>query len=163
MNGESSVDRLNPGDREEYRDLLINVAVDETLARAIFHAISTEGGASQHQNLKELELRVNDWLWAEQLQGRRGEVEAFCSILGRPWDVRRDHSFDHKSEVSALVVEDKFNTWRATAGMVPYLLDGLLHEVFRELWPLAEGSEPETRHSWQTDWKSFPLSAYVQR
>ncbi|KAK7444140.1 hypothetical protein Landi51_08691 [Colletotrichum acutatum] len=149
VNIEAAVDRLNPNCREEYRDLLINVAVDETLACAIFHAISTEGGTSQHQNLEKLELRVDDWSWAEQLQGRGQDVKAFCSILGRPWDVRRDYRFDHRSEVSALLIGDKFNTWRATAGTVPGLMEGLLHEVFREIWPRAEGSGPEARHSWQ--------------
>ncbi|KAI3557193.1 hypothetical protein CABS03_12459 [Colletotrichum abscissum] len=163
VNGDATVDRLNPNYREEYRDLLINVAMDETLACAIFHAISTEGGTFQHQNLEKLELRVDDWSWAEQLQGKGQEVRAFCSILGRPWDVRRDQRFNHRSEVSALLVGDKFNTWRATAGMVPGLVEGLLHEVFREIWPRAEGSGPEARHSWQTDWKSFPLSAYGHR
>ncbi|KAK0373294.1 hypothetical protein CLIM01_09340 [Colletotrichum limetticola] len=163
VNGDAAVDRLNPNYREEYRDLLINVAVDETLACAIFHAISTEGGTFQHQNLEKLELRVDDWSWAGQLQGKGQEVKAFCSILGRPWNVRRDHRFDHRSEVSALLVGDKFNTWRATAGTVPGLVEGLLHEVFREIWPRAEGSGPEARHSWQTDWKSFPLSAYGHR
>ncbi|KAK1544074.1 hypothetical protein CPAR01_04707 [Colletotrichum paranaense] len=161
--GDAAVDRLNPNYREEYRDLLINVAVDETLACEIFHAISTEGGTFQHQNLEKLELRVDDWSWAGQLQGKGQEVKAFCSILGRPWNVRRDHRFDHRSEVSALLVGDKFNTWRATAGTVPGLVEGLLHEVFREIWPRAEGSGPEARHSWQTDWKSFPLSAYGHR
>ncbi|KAG7044110.1 hypothetical protein JMJ77_0011927 [Colletotrichum scovillei] len=161
--GEGAENQLNPNDRENYRDLLINIALDETLARAIFHAISTEGGTSQHQNLEKLQLRVDDWLWAEQLLGRRGEVAAFCSILGRPWDVRRDPRFEHRSEVSVLLVEDKFNNLRATAGMVPDLMESLLHEVFREIWPRAEGSDTEARHSWQTDWKSFPLSAYVHR
>jgi hypothetical protein len=139
-----------PPDHDLNRDMLINIAVDESLAGAIFHAILS-GGSSRIQRLelavlkpyhpylrRVMELMIRKWRCV-RVQGS-GATAAGDTILIRERGVQLRKQMERYDDEGTL----------DGAGVKLRAFEGL----FRSLWP----SRMET---WKRDWHSFPLSADV--
>jgi hypothetical protein len=127
------------------KDTLINCAVDETLARAIWDAVGRNKAGKQ---LTRLKLQTSGG-------GEHGGgffpswVADISRNLSRSWLIQPCPRHDEKGVIvkelgkRAREVDDA--KMRNRQFMEP-------SEVFEEIWPRKEGSE-----SWQDDWSSFPL------
>lgn len=147
------------------RDALVNSALDDALARAIFQSVST-GRDHKALPLERLELcvqfgdvivqvkRDDDW-------GPHLKVNGLAEVIqeiGRTWKVVRNVRDDCQGQV---VVEELMSPPVHTRTFAregddiypPAILPKLVKPVFQRLWPPKEGSK-----GWRDDWHSFPLS-----
>ncbi|KAK3303738.1 uncharacterized protein B0T15DRAFT_569218 [Chaetomium strumarium] len=140
------------GDVGGVRKTLVNLAVDEQLARAIFWAISSAATAPL-QRLR-LETRVED-VFAE----RYWELQDWARWIGRSWVCTRREPLgevvvreigDNKAKREVGNLGDELQVLRDELEQFEYdLFDGT--DVWNELWP-------RRAEDWRDDWHSFPLS-----
>jgi hypothetical protein len=124
------------------RDLFINSALDETLARAIFDSISTAQPAkiSLVESLKVRVTRENTF---------QTDVRSVAVHLAHAWTVERSADQDKYDVVTA--TEDEIPAEEDENSPMP-TLNGRAGEIFRRIWPLKkQGGD------WRQDWKSWPL------
>ncbi|CAH0049042.1 unnamed protein product [Clonostachys solani] len=126
------------------RDLLMNCAVDETLARSIWE--TTRG-----KRLESLKLWTTG---AGQFgTGQIHIAEDLYTHMSRSWLIERvprdDKEIIHIKELGRAEREAKDAHRRTVGSKGPRPKE---MEVFRRIWPSKEGSE-----SWYDDWSSIPL------
>jgi hypothetical protein len=121
-------------------DILINIAVDEPLARAIFGVIIADGSP-----LERLKLEVGDTYHVY--------LEDFREIMGQKWLCVRVPGRSTAASDKILVQEcgvqrrkqlERDGEWK---NLNPDEFLSLFHRVW-----------PETTGDWKRDWHSFPLS-----
>lgn len=125
------------------REAFINSALDEKLARAIFHTISASKPLGAFP-LERLTLRVMGG-------GRFGVLLVLCSIedvitqLARSWLIERDPRDDRCGEV----IVRELNPPDPDDGsqLMPEV-----QPIFRKIWP-----ESREGGNWREDWQSFSL------
>ena len=138
------------------RDALINSALDETLARAIFNCISSgkPHGASRLEQLK-LQPKGGANFGEPFMECVRGLREAVASI-GRSWVLVRSVRDDCPDIVTATEFNRRQRELSDSVDIDKDARDVLanVEEVFRTLWPARQGATGK----WQNDWHSWPLS-----
>lgn len=142
------------------RDNLINSAVDETLARAIFQSISSAKIGDHFIPLQSLRLRPSDGSYfgtqddspsryaIEQIE----EIDEVIDHISRTWTLKRDVRHGHQN---SLIVEGEVPSeykHATRAGKTDFLPSVMA--VVRRLWP-GRGEEP---YKWEDNWHSFPLA-----
>ncbi|KAF3480681.1 uncharacterized protein GIQ15_06028 [Arthroderma uncinatum] len=136
-------------DKGLVRKRLINAAVDEPLALAIYREI-IQGKPRNMPTLQCVKLHVSG---AYELASTRGHLglSSIIDVIGRSWEIsrnptRRDDCDDVVvQEVGRQEREERIKVWSEWNGS-----DILEELVFREIWPEETGD-------WKTDWHSFPL------
>ena len=136
------------------RDAFINSAVDETLARAIFWAISS-GKAVGSLPLEKLWIRVR----GGGNFGNRVSVESVRCVsmvvaeLGRSWLCERSPRDDSRQE---LITREQgprgWETQQAQSTQQTHL-PPIVEPIFRRLWPATQPAGD----NWRNEWSSFPL------
>ncbi|KAH6625399.1 hypothetical protein C7974DRAFT_313076 [Boeremia exigua] len=129
---------------DEEKKILINYAVDESLARSIWNTISQTKEGRQLERLK---------LWPKGLD--YGRVWGFFTVLveevSRSWLLERNPRDDHVDplvrELGKLSREYRQVHWHWKNDF-----KWKAEELFRSIWPCKEGSK-----DWRDDWSSFPL------
>ncbi|KAJ5982823.1 hypothetical protein N7451_012923 [Penicillium sp. IBT 35674x] len=131
------------------REQLINCAIDKTLARSIFDAISS-GKPQISLPLEVLALKVTD---AREIIGMVDRPAHFVSVLFqlcRPWRISRSIRDDRRHEIQVEETEQIPNRL-----LPPQTLKSWLEAIWRRVWPEKLSEE------WQYSWKSFPISEVV--
>lgn len=134
------------------RNALIDSAVDEELARAIFDAIS-KNKTSDAVPLDSLGVLP----MVEFCRGRRALVRGYPQILenlSRWWLLVRDPRDTHRQEIHAKEIgqDISFSSWKHDEELTP---EESLAAVFSRLWP---GSQ-ENKFWWRDNWHSLPLAS----
>lgn len=122
---------------DRIRKMLVNLAVDETLARAIYREITTAADLRLEYLRLETEM---DGMMAE-----RHEMRDWATWIGRSWVLDRN---DMRGEVAAREVPSGVYV---RGNLVRVNLQG--RDVWTETWPARGGD-------WRDDWHSFPLSGH---
>lgn len=138
------------------RDLLLNKAIDEKLALAVFRAVSS-GKGQESAPLQQLETStmspsyIPDAPPAYQAFLYRGAV---LSSMGPGYvQVSRNKKEGHRRELNVSRVRIEGREHHATGlNGNPFMVN------FRRLWPEKDGSA-----GWWTDWESKPLAGYEDR
>ncbi|KAK4501931.1 hypothetical protein PRZ48_007741 [Zasmidium cellare] len=121
----------------DVRDMLINHAFDQDLARAIFETI-TAGTSASRSRLEKLELKIQsvktNFSYPMSLQDVCGQLEGSWTLIRSPRD-------DRPNEIIA--------TWKPEPS-ISRNLGKDIEPVFRSLWP-------KKSDHWMQDWHSFPL------
>ncbi|KAL8721780.1 MAG: hypothetical protein Q9181_007635, partial [Wetmoreana brouardii] len=147
-------DRVAFGPRNGHvRRILINSALDKTLARDIFHAISSNS-SREISPLQRLQLKV---VGAGMFRDRKlgGDLQPVFEHIARSWLLERNLRDDFPNDVVATGLERESRealelSWNGCdTGLSPSV-----ERVFRRIWPvsLKEGGD------WHDDWYSLPLS-----
>ncbi|KAI4868615.1 hypothetical protein F4820DRAFT_409920 [Hypoxylon rubiginosum] len=149
--------------KKQAQDMFINSAVDDSLALAIFKAISETKERHNIIPLDKLEIRLVDPNFPFTPNGRiYFELEKYISMLGRSWQVVRmprdgsgqvlmaqEINKKERERASRRIEED----FRGVRKIVTTDRSRPLEVIFREIWPQRrEGS------TLQEDWRSWPLS-----
>ncbi|KAI9740054.1 MAG: hypothetical protein M1818_004805 [Claussenomyces sp. TS43310] len=148
------------------RDALINSALDETLARAIFQSISSGKG---HNTLPLQCLQVcaygggffgePDEPYGLHARGLDDVIER----IGLPWKLTRNVRDDCQDQVIVEKLDpDSFSGPGLSNGhgqemrTNPEALTEQMEPVLRRLWPEKKGGSGD----WRDEWHSFPLSDF---
>lgn len=131
------------------RDALINSALDENLARAIFHAISI-GKPAGSLPLEELSLQVTG-AGPHKLHTWGSTWHGVLECLGRSWVIKRNVRDDSRNEL--IVKEVKGEGFNDPEKWANHELRPFLKPLFRSIWPEKYEGSP-----WAKDWHSFPLA-----
>lgn len=133
-------------------DALINSAVDENLARAIFTCISGD----RHQ-LEKLTIRTRGGAVFTPYSSLPMLVNRVFREVSRDWVLKRSVRDDRRNEVSANDVTKPFRTkkWQGRACDLDkeIELEGVMEQIFRKLWPERDHHIGD----WTKQWHSFPL------
>lgn len=128
------------------RVAMINAAVDETLARDIFHVIDV---AKSHTvgavPLERLELRPMRGVYKSEYADVMGHIRKW-------WLLERSEHESRRDEIQATPLKYPGDVLDEEAGL-PVVLDANTEKIFRKIWP-AESKEGS---DWRQDWKSLPL------
>lgn len=130
------------------RDALINSALDETLARTIFRAISA-GKPAGSIVLEELSVEVTS---AGALGGGMASSiwHGVLQCLARDWLIKRNIRNDSRDEL----ILQEVNSERSGKFRYPHdELEPSLKPLFRSIWPEKYEGSP-----WVEDWYSLPLA-----
>ncbi|KAK6069381.1 hypothetical protein SCUP515_09086 [Seiridium cupressi] len=137
------------------RDIFVNTAVDRSLARSIFHVIST-ADPSAPSPLELLRLSVDASTFIDVWNDY--DFRNIICWIGRSWLCQRPPRDDHRGEITAHEIQTQHRqqykefmdeNWELSFG------HGLVYEkVWKELWP-------ETTGNWMNDWRSFPLAGVL--
>ncbi|RJE21431.1 hypothetical protein PHISCL_06234 [Aspergillus sclerotialis] len=133
------------------RDALINSALDENLARAIFQAISI-GKSAGSLALEELSLEVTGagalgrCVWASTWNG-------VLQCLARKWVLRRNIRDNCRNELIVKEVKGNGNYHNDPEEFAHQQLRPYLKPLFRSIWPEKYDGSP-----WSRDWYSLPLA-----
>jgi hypothetical protein len=145
---------------------LIDSAVDEKLALAIFRAVShgknhakSSGSMAAVQPLETLHIRVKGgdrivWSWANAstMSRPRHVLQPYLSNLARSWRVDRDPRDDRRDVLHAVEVGRKKRLGSDEMHQRSWEKGTHIALIFRRIWPeKAEGSH------WFDDWESWPL------
>lgn len=133
------------------RDILINAAVDASLARSIFLTIS-DAKSPTSPPLETLKVSVYQstftHVWDDYDFGK------LIGWIGRSWMCCRYPRDDHGGEVTTDEIQARLREMNQELMDEDWELGyghGLIYEkVWKELWPTTTGN-------WMNDWKSFPL------
>jgi hypothetical protein len=148
----------------EMRKVLINSALDEKLASAIFNTIC-RSSTTAFPSLADLTLCP---IGAHSLSflHHYPMYQDFRNIvrwLGHEWSVQRDPRDTHCDEVTAKEVEENIECYTRgfQDGQLCTDLDKVDEsacwpQIWRELWP-------ETGRGWKHDWYSFPLASDARK
>ena len=131
------------------RDALFNSALDESLARAIFQAISI-GKPPGSLALEELSLCVT----GAGALGDRGQSSTWHGVmqcLSRDWVIKRNIRDDSRNQL--IVNEVKGEGFDDPEAWADQELRPSLKPLFRSIWPEKYEGSP-----WAKDWHSFPLA-----
>jgi hypothetical protein len=148
---------LSPYREGHVRDLLVNKAIDESLARSIFHLINDAKPISTGQPLEMLKLSV---FGEDALRyGPDGNSSPFSTLLlalEPRWELRRDVRDDARNVIPA-------NEFGCTVDPDFYRMyysenepgNKYWSDIWRRVWPVER-----RRHGWDwwDDWNSFPLA-----
>lgn len=157
------------------RDVLVNSAIDASLARSIFEVISRakpgrSPGRAAPLPLERLELRArggSEFVDAPFGDSLRRPLNQFLAALERDWRVERDVRDDspeviNVKELSRGLAKDPgnsklFKVWKRNGFPRPPLLDNVKKDqywfgLWRRVWPV----ETPGMHWWD-DWESHPL------
>lgn len=150
------------------RDAFIDAAVDEKLARAIFHTIRARNRPS-HPSLQYLQLDVAGW---QEFCGRESMVlDKYFLHIGLSWLLNWDPRDTHHDELLAQELGRDERLANAKMDDENFAEDHCeLKPVYRSLWPHHSrddgppGETPERllepgvlEDGWRGDWHSFPL------
>lgn len=131
--------------RDKARKILMNCAVDESLARSIWRAIDQNKEGRRLERLKLFPMGNKYY------HGHTHIFDVVVAEMSRSWLVERGPRDDQVDpiiqELGKLSREhDQVdNHWQDT-------FQGGLEELFRSIWPCKVGSK-----GWRNDWSSFPL------
>jgi hypothetical protein len=147
------------------RDVLINMALDEALARSIFHTISSAKGSSSHP-LERLRLHSG---WAARHGHHHWDTDllAVTRCVGQSWEVKRRERDDQRQILSAHRVTRHGQDYEAWIGgtmepreervvEVPALSEHV-EEIFSRVWPNWQLKSDD----WRKAWHSYPLATIV--
>lgn len=143
-----------PGKEDEIAVALVNMTIDETLARSVFHTISAARN-TYATRLEHLTLRIG----ALDLQGGfdfgfyLGELLRY---MGRSWictgSLRDDRL--HECMVEEQDPDKKLNReWMEEKGELADLVDVKFAPALQRVWPGISSV------NWKNEWHSFPLQA----
>jgi hypothetical protein len=134
------------------KDIMINSAVDSTLARAIFNVISS-GKPAGALRLESLEVEVRP-------EGALATAPFFSVLcaLGLSWKVERSLRDDASDELITKELQvGRREREEATAwNMGKWGLEEPWNRIFRRIWPAKEETW-DSCYEWRQDWHSFPL------
>ncbi len=149
-----------PGPRNGHvRAALINSALDETLARAIFQTISTSKARNAFP-LEYLKLRpigggvFGKAIYLPGLSGSDG-LAGVLSNIGRSWLLVRNPRDDCRVEVIAKQLGWREREGNKAGGYRP--LSQALKPIFRKIWPKKQDTTGAWHDDWYNDWYSWPL------
>ncbi|XPS93562.1 hypothetical protein M3J09_002907 [Ascochyta lentis] len=134
--------KLNVG---EWKETLVNCAVDEVLARSIWKTISH---SKQGRRLERLKL----WTTGGAKYGggpSPRHLKTMLQDLSRSWLIER---IPRNDEEKLIVRELGQRAREANDRDVRRSLDSEAGQIFRTIWPCKEGSK-----DWRDDWTSFLL------
>ncbi|KAK3296407.1 uncharacterized protein B0H64DRAFT_169614 [Chaetomium fimeti] len=158
-------DDLFPYRRGHIRDVFINTAVDETLARAIFDTVcAAKASAHGHGAALALERVMIQAEGGRSFPHRGGMMPTafnlipYMQALGRCWLLERDMRDDARHVVHAREIHGELRLRM----LRPYRDDddgsyedeSVCMSIFRRIWPKRPGGEAQ----WYNDWHSWPLS-----
>lgn len=129
----------------DLRNAFINSALDQNLARSIFHTISS---AQTSCMLESMEVKVTgggNFTWSD----REGYFDSFYDVLetmGRPRRVSKVNSSSRETKVELV---EGWRPYRKVSE--PSALPPFAKEIFQRIWPA------KTKKWWE-DWHSFPLA-----
>ncbi|KAF9694553.1 hypothetical protein EKO04_007321 [Ascochyta lentis] len=131
--------------RAEVKEILINCAVDESLARSIWNTISQNKEGRQLERLK---------LWPTGTSSYPRRPQPFMVLveeMSRSWLLERNPRDDQVDPI----VGELGKLSREYRQVQMHLSDdfgGPTEKMFRSVWPCKAGSK-----DWRDDWSSFPL------
>ncbi|KAL4925283.1 uncharacterized protein BDV17DRAFT_300445 [Aspergillus undulatus] len=121
-------------------EMLVNLAVDESLARAIFITVVTAGARSlQRLKVKRSKTSIPY------------DIDSIASIMMRQWEctsLPRNGNEDPEIKIGMREIGAKARLLHQREGVEL----GLCEEEFRKLWPAIS-------EHWEDDWHSFPLES----
>jgi hypothetical protein len=150
-------------------NVLVDSAVDEKLALAIFQAMSH---GKEHAKssvsmaavlpLETLHIRVKGgdrivWSWANASTMRRPRhvLQSYMNHMGRSWRVERDPQDDRRDVLHATEVSREARLHRGKSLRERWLPGSQIEPIFRRIWPeKAEWSD------WINGWESWPLEMF---
>lgn len=141
------------------RDLLVNFAVDEGLARAIFQIISS--AKHRHVDLNRhcvpvlplMSLKICPILKCSSHSFiLEGHVVQYIRKMYRRWLVERS-LLDGSAHI---LLVTKLNPIPPMDFWVPLSEEAIVEQTFRRLWPATIGDDH--MHSWENDWRSWPIA-----
>lgn len=154
----------HPYRRGHIKDVFINTAVDEKLARAIFEVVSSAKASNSSPPLETMIIRVrggSDFCSSYMRPPPRTYLSSFLTNLGREWFLERGVWNDQPDELRATELskkareesdrkEGRFEPAAPSSGDegLPYVYT----EILRRMWP-----EKQPGSNWRDDWESWPL------
>ena len=139
------------------RQVLVNAAVDESLARSIFRqmlAAHTSMKADLPPRLNSIHLRVGN---APVLNGQimSPDLEGILAWIGRSWICKRDPRDTHQSDFT--IEEVNSDTRLCNGKRLEDEMDELCgSEQYAGIW---KALWPETGAGWKGEWQSIPLAS----
>lgn len=159
-----------PFRRGHVRDVFVNSAVDETLARDIFDVIASTrmtGHPSQRSLFDTMIIRVvggTDFCGGMMTGPPGRDLRPYITNLARDWFLERGVRDDapdlvHVVELGRTKREESDSEERGHVFRNETLLrrDNGYLEIFRRLWPAARSVPAQGSSDWRDDWKSWPL------
>ena len=143
------------------RDVFIKSALDETLARSIFRAV-TSGKPNGAISIEKLIVCIVDGYELGRVHSMAPEVRYFMSNLrdivlhlSLPWLVTRNVRDDRRND---LQVQQLGSRKRRSRYVIDAILDSeaILHSILRYVWP----SEPLAEGNHARQWHGFPLAPF---
>ncbi|KAJ4296815.1 hypothetical protein N0V90_006863 [Kalmusia sp. IMI 367209] len=129
------------------KETFINCAVDETLARSIWKAISQNKTGRQLDRLKLWTTGGGEYGGGPTL----GRVSTIIQSLSRSWLIERVPQDDQEN---ITVRELGQHARNVSDPQARYSHESEAGQIFRTIWLCKEGSK-----DWRDDWASFPLQA----
>ncbi|KAK3945227.1 hypothetical protein QBC46DRAFT_455453 [Diplogelasinospora grovesii] len=152
---------LYPYRHGHIRDILINTAVDETLARAIFRTICavqtrnyTHGVTTTIAPLERMKVQVaggKSFPHRGTMVPVGNDLSPYLAALGRQWLLERDVRDDARDVVHAREFNKKSRLRSMNSGWAQDTSRYL--PIFRRIWP----EKPSGLADWRDDWWSWPL------
>lgn len=152
---------LYPYRNGHIRDVLINTAVDETLARAIFQTVCavqarnyTHGVAATTAPLERMTVQVEGgraFPHRGTMRPMVWDLILYIAALGRRWLLERDVRDDARDVVHAREIDKEGRLQSMNPGRTGYPSTYL--PIFRRIWPETPGGTAD----WWDDWRSYPL------
>ncbi|KAJ8118838.1 hypothetical protein OPT61_g243 [Boeremia exigua] len=143
------------------RQVFVNAAVDESLARSIFQellAAHTSVKAGLPPRITSIHLKVGG---TPVLNGQTtdSEFQGILAWIGRSWACRRDPRDTHQNVITVEEVDS--NARLRSVEMLETDMDGFYgSEQYRGIW---ESLWPKTGAGWREDWRSFPFAANARK
>jgi hypothetical protein len=126
---------------------MLNAAIDETLARSIFGAISdAKPKVDRTLPFERLELAPFRGAYTE-------EASEAIDVVAQWWLVERDERADYRDHIIA--TENRYAEDAPEGERGPSAgLDPEIESIFRKIWP----GSPDNDSDWTLDWISLPLA-----
>jgi hypothetical protein len=146
----------DPVVRRAMRDILVNAAMDERLARSIFSTIATANAAMRHSIPPSISLVRLEMDTTVLVDGYTVDAD-FDNVvrwIARSWVCKRDPRDTHHDEIHVKEIGKRLRHYRGNdidPEHNPYFTDESFIHVWKALWP-------ETGLDWRHDWRSFPLA-----
>ena len=157
--------KLKPHRNGHARDAMINTAVDETLARAIFATVCAAKarayGDAAALALERVTIRPkggNAFPRRSLMVPGGWNLRTYVAALGRCWLLERDVRDDARHTVHARETDSEGRLgpaapdWFASAAKRES--SSQFMPIFRRIWPETPGSSSQ----WYEDWRSWPLA-----
>ena len=122
-----------------------NAAVDEVLARSIFHTIRyAKPPGERNLTFSRLELRPCRGIYIV-------EASEVIEVIGQWWILESSITSEDSIRATKLrypgdVIDEQFGP--------PQDLDSAMNGIFRKIWP----GNPAGEKAWNLDWQSLPLA-----
>jgi hypothetical protein len=157
---ESDAEKLAAGPfpyrKGHIKDVFVNTAVDEKLARAIFEVVSSAKASNSSLPLETMIIRVRggaDFCRMPMGPPPGTGLRPFLTNLGREWFLERGLRNDQPDQVCATELGKKAreeSDWAPSFGNQRRRY--AYTEIFRRIWP-----EKQPGSNWRDDWESWPL------